>query len=419
MASISREKNGHKTIQFVAADGKRKSIRLGKVSQREADETKLRIERLVMAQTANVSLDSETARWLAQVGETLAKKLLKAGLMAPRQTGTATLGQWLKDYRVHRADVSQGTSTNYGIVANRLLAFFPPDRPLHAITEGDADRWLVWLKQEYAGPTVSKSVKVARQFWAQAIRHGLAINNPFAHLRTPSEVNTARAFFVDGVTFQQVLAACPDHEWRLLLVLARYGGLRTPSEPLALEWTDVNWERDRFRVIAPKTEHQDGGERWVPLFPELRPYLEEAFERAAPGAVHVITRWRDSAKNLRTGLLRILRRAGMKAWPRLYQNLRSSRETELAESFPIHVVAEWLGNSPKTALAHYTQVTEDHYRKALQNPVQQGAVLASTELQVGDDEKPDRETVREFAMQSQSAQELMMTPTGFEPVLAA
>ncbi len=126
----------------------------------------------------------------------------------------------------------------------------------------------------------------------------------------------------------------------------------------------MNWERQRFRVVAPKTEHEDGGERWVPLFPELLPYLEEAFDRAAPGAVHVITRWRDSVKNLRTGLLRILRRAGVKPWPRLYQNLRSSRETELCERFPIHVVAEWLGNSPKTALAHYTQTTEEHFRQA-------------------------------------------------------
>jgi len=66
----------------------------------------------------------------------------------------------------------------------------------------------------------------------------------------------------------------------------------------------VNWGRGRFRVVAPKTEHQDGGERWVPLFPELRPFLEEAFERAAPGAAFVVTRWRETEKNLRTGLLR-------------------------------------------------------------------------------------------------------------------
>src|SRR5205085_714888 len=130
------------------------------------------------------------------------------------------------------------------------------------------------------------------------------------------------------------------------------------------------------------------------------------------GAVHVITRWRDTEKNLRTGLLRILRRAGVKPWPRLYQNLRASRETELAERFPIHVVAEWLGNSPKTALAHYTQVTEDHYRQALQNPVQQPAAKARTGSQDGEGGKSDCEVVRGVAAESFVLQAVMMTPTG-------
>ena len=31
------------------------------------------------------------------------------------------------------------------------------------------------------------------------------------------------------------------------------------------------------------------------------------------------------------------------AWPKLFQNLRSRRETELAEQFPMHVVCSWIG----------------------------------------------------------------------------
>ena len=154
----------------------------------------------------------------------------------------------------------------------------------------------------------------------------------------------------------------------------------------------------------------------MPLFPELRPYQDEAFERAAPSAVHVITRWRDSEKNLRTGLLRILRHAGVKPWPRFYQNLRSSRETELVETFPIHVVAESLGNSPKTALAYYMQVTEEHYQRALQNPVQQPAALPCIEPQEQTAETLNSEAVRELAIRSDSLRRNLMTPTGFEPV---
>ena len=41
MASISKQPNGRKTVQFVAHNGKRKSIRLGKVSLRMAESVKL------------------------------------------------------------------------------------------------------------------------------------------------------------------------------------------------------------------------------------------------------------------------------------------------------------------------------------------------------------------------------------------
>ena len=87
----------------------------------------------------------------------------------------------------------------------------------------------------------------------------------------------------------------------------------------------------------------------MPIFPELRPYLEKLFEQAKPGAEYVITRYRDPNVNLRTQMLKIISRAGLKPWPKLFQNLRATRETELAETFPIHVVCAWIGNTPKVA----------------------------------------------------------------------
>jgi hypothetical protein len=147
----------------------------------------------------------------------------------------------------------------------------------------------------------------------------------------------------------------------------------------------VDWERGRFRVHSPKTEHHEGGaERWVPIFPELRPHLEAAFDQAPEGAVHVIDRFRDTNTNLRTQLLRIIRKAGVVPWPKLFHNLRATRETVLAEEFPLHVVCDWIGNSARVAAEHYLQVTEDHFqcaaesdavgaKTALQNRVQQPA----------------------------------------------
>ena len=83
----------------------------------------------------------------------------------------------------------------------------------------------------------------------------------------------------------------------MLFALSRYGGLRCPSKHLALNWADVDWERSRITRETPKTEHHEGGDpRVVPLFPELRPYLEECFEQAEPGTEHVITRYRDATR---------------------------------------------------------------------------------------------------------------------------
>ena len=61
----------------------------------------------------------------------------------------------------------------------------------------------------------------------------------------------------------------------------------------------MDWERGRIIVHSPKTEPHEGGEsRQIPIFPELRPYLEEAWEQAEPGTEFVITRYRDSNANL-------------------------------------------------------------------------------------------------------------------------
>src|SRR5437764_472666 len=83
--------------------------------------------------------------------------------------------------------------------------------------------------------------------------------------------NAERKRFIDRATTLRLLDTAPSLQWRLIIALSRFGGLRCPSEHLQLKWGDINWERERFWVTSPKTEHHAGREgRWVPLFPELR-----------------------------------------------------------------------------------------------------------------------------------------------------
>ena len=164
-----------------------------------------------------------------------------------------------------------------------------------------------------------------------------------------------------------LLEVAPDAQWRLLIALARFGGLGIPTEALSLRWEDIDWDSGRITVHSPKTEHHPGGEsRVIPLFPLLRPHLEEAFEQAVPGAEFAIERYRDPRKNLRTHFLQIIRQAGLQTWPKPWQNLWASRETELAEQHPIHVVCAWIGDSRPVAMKHYLQIGDADFSKALQ-----------------------------------------------------
>src|SRR5262249_57784702 len=80
-----------------------------------------------------------------------------------------------------------------------------------------------------------------------------------------------------------------------------------------------------------------------------------------------------SNANLRTTFTKIIRRAGEKPWPKLFHNLRASRETELAAEYPIHVVCEWIGNTAAIAAKHYLTVREEDYERAAQSGAKPGA----------------------------------------------
>jgi integrase len=362
---------------------------LGKVPQRVAVSVCARVEALAADAASKTPWDSELAAWVGSLDSVLYGKLAAVGLVpkrdpAPEASAVVTLGDFLTQYIGGRANLKPNTARNYEVTRNHLLGYFGADCPLASITPGDADGWRENLigDKKLSAATVSREVKRARQYFRAAVRKRLIPENPFTDLPTPQQVNKAREHFVDRQTTAAVLAACPDAEWRLIVALSRYGGLRCPSEHLALELSDVDWGNERFTIRSPKTEHHpNGATRVVPLFPELRPYLEAVFDAAEPGTVHFINRYRDKNANLRTQFERIIRRAGAEPWPRLFHNMRASRETELAAEHPLHVVCAWIGNSQPVAAKHYLQVTDADFQRATERGAESGALSAETAAQ--------------------------------------
>ena len=400
MASISQDANGRRRILFIAPDGSRKTIRLGKISQRNAEGIKGRVESLLEAVILKRPMESDLAEWVSDLDHTLAKRLAKVGLIAtPEAKAAATLGPFLAEYQAKRIDVKPATREVWGHTVRNLIDFFGADRELATITEGDAEDFKLYLigkkrgkklDKTLASATLRKRLQVARQFFRSAMKRKLIKANPFWEVSAKAGATSERQRFISREDTDSLLAVC-NPDWKLIVTLSRYGGLRCPSEVLSLRWQDIDWERGRIIVQSPKTEHHPGkGSRPIPMFPELRPILADAFDAAPEGAEYVVggdyrhaanspSGWRNC--NLRTQFVRIIKRAGLTPWPRLFHNLRASRETELAKDHPLHTVTAWIGNTPQIAMKHYLQVTEADYQKANEGGAESGAQAAQNEAQ--------------------------------------
>ncbi|MEM7627189.1 MAG: tyrosine-type recombinase/integrase [Planctomycetota bacterium] len=366
----------------MCGDGRRRSLRLGKVGEDHARSVKVRVDQLHTCKLSGQPMSRDLALWVGGLDDELHGKLAKLELITPRRS--AALAEVFQAFLDSKSDNKPGTHNVYRAVRNDLLAFFGPNRDIRTIGTGDADRYYAWMDhtRKLARATRGKRVRIIKQIWRMARRDGLVDELAFDHLSGATPSNPQRREYVPRETVQRVIEACPDATWRLLVALARFGGLRMPSEPSRLTWEDVHWDRKRIVVTASKTEHlAHGGIREVPIFPEIEPHLRDAFELAEPGQTRMFPQL-NSASNLRTQLRRFQRRAGVATWQKDFQNLRASCETDLMATDPIHVAAAILGNSPKVALEHYAIVRSEDLDRALdqavQNPVHRAGILGHT-----------------------------------------
>ncbi len=370
MASISQLSDGKKLIQFIDAEQKRRTIRLGKVSLRQAEAVRSHIEHLVACSLLRHSIETRTAVWLSEIPAELHRRLAATGLIEardkPKESPEVELKTFLDKYiKIRSADVKPATATVWRRARKHLVEFFGEDKNITVITAGDCKDFRSYLKlRGLAENTIRRTCGVAKQFLEDAYDRELINRNPFRHreLPTSTDGNKKRQFFIDRPTTEKVLNACPNNEWRLIFSLCRYGGLRCPSELRNLKLSDVNWAEKRILVTSPKTERHEGQEsRIIPLFPELEKHLLIAAEEAIEGQVNVL---KTKTGNLRTHMQRIIEKAGVPVWPKLFQNLRSSRQTELEQEYPSYVVCAWMGNSQAIARKHYLQVIDDHFEQA-------------------------------------------------------
>ncbi len=431
MASISTDSSGNRRIQFVAGDGVRKAIRIGSCSKRDADSFKLRVEALHSAKLMGNAPDRDTSRWLADLSDDLHAKLVAVGLVEPREpvNPCLTLDAWLTKYLDQRkSELKPGSLDRLNATAKRMRTFFGNKTRLNELTPNGAADWRAsMLAEGLSETTVRNRARDAKTIFNAAVDRELIDRSPFRKLKS-SVLAANRDRYVTPDEAGAILSACPSSEWQALFGLARFAGLRTPSETHRLTWADVDWARKRLTVYAPKTDST----RIVPITTDLLPILQAAFDEAPPApafrewvnstfqrdldefteaersqartqyegdAVHRIIKLGSHRSNLHRGLEKIIQRAGLSPWDDLYQTLRRSAETDFARTNPQHAVSKWIGHSMAVSEKHYLQVTDNLIDAAtnapglvIQGGAETGAVGVRNVTQVQETRRNDGST---------------------------
>ncbi|HUT58584.1 MAG TPA: tyrosine-type recombinase/integrase, partial [Phycisphaerae bacterium] len=207
-------------------------------------------------------------------------------------------------------------------------------------------------------------------------------SNPFRKVAGTAPIPDKDWAYVDEATLDTLFEACPTMGWRLTLALPRLAGLRR-GEAWRLQWSDVDLVGRRLTIRNPQSHRSTKKRtRQVPIVPKLYDLLFEAANDESNGEFVIARGSTPQPSHMHRGFGRLCRRAGVEPWARWCHTLRKNCETDWAGQYPIHVVTEWLGNSPVVAMQHYVHATEADFDRLAGN----GAPVATISPQsaIGD-----------------------------------
>lgn len=262
--------------------------------------------------------------------------------------------------------------------ARRLRDFFGDDRKAEDITKSEAKEYdaemarLVKTKenggQGIAPATRSGVIKNTKAIFNWGVKMELIASNPFQCVTAGSQANRKRQYYLTLNETALILKACEytnnGDEWAVMCALARYQGLRVPSESRALRWSDVDFKNQMIHITAQKTK----SERDMPLFKNtmsILKRLQENQERAGTfNDSPFVLRTVRMVTNPGTTFKKIVQRAGVEDYPKPFQNLRASAATDVYNMYGTMAESRWIGHGAAIAEGHYLMVAPGTLERA-------------------------------------------------------
>lgn len=385
---IWRDKRTRKKIKICLSGYTKKDIRRNEIYPEEIAEARERLETILKCRHRNKPIDEVTEIWLEQHPRFRTIFERKGIVGAKSSRNEITLKNLWDSYETHLNRTCRKPSTKRLVRCARRWFFkysaFAKEANPNEINSVMAEEFQAWFtsqesacKRNLKPNSVSGYLAKIKAVFNYGKRTGAVAVNPFENIRV-RQIRRDNMFEIPIGLMPKILEACPNKEWRVYVVLLRFGGLRR-SEPLRLAWEDVLWSRGqrgtpefeagRLRVHDRKLERfADRETRFVPLWPEIEKELL-SLHNDLRGASGLILGGLPSLSTLNVKLRQIVRSAGFPRTDSLANNMRSTRDSELKRlGFSEDQRSIWFGHSELVSKRNYQNpeilVTDADYNSA-------------------------------------------------------
>ena len=365
MATLRQRKDsGAYEIQFQDEHRRKRTITLSgkKFTKDFAKDLKKAVEVLIHEKLHDAGIPHrKTQLWIENAPLEIQEKLATVGLYKLLTKHTVK-ELWDLFFEKHSFR-NDKTWKSYVHTKERFFLFFKPNEFIDDLTAERMKEWKHFLlnDQGYAVATVAGTIQKAKAVFNWAKDKSWITASPLDGVGRGSYRNKEKDRIVTPGEYGKLLDACLDQDWRVIITLARIGGLR-PCEILVLKWEDIHWDRNFFTVYSPKLKGHKRYEREVPLFPEVVAELKKL--RAIPGnenQEYVVNRYNREKSNFGCPFDRISKRAGIGKIDRPFDNMRMSRANEIRPVWGTKLENLWIGHSAKVADEFYYTATETDY----------------------------------------------------------
>lgn len=240
----------------------------------KGDSDKAQLAKAILAKAA-AEIDRETFTPLAARKYISELLTLATGEGIHEYTVESWFSEWL---RRKSRDSSKATMARYNGHLDAFIEWLGPKRckkPLESVTPQDVRLWRESLQDAgRAGKTVLAYIKDLGGAYRAAIREGLLSFNPCGSLEA---IDTSDSMERKPFTLEEVAAlldAAPSQEWRGLILVAAFTGLRL-GDAARLSWSSVDLAAKQITLIPSKTKKKKREVR-IPIQPDLLAYLETA-----------------------------------------------------------------------------------------------------------------------------------------------